>query len=51
MSNLVGHTYTSTDNEQSHIVFSLRAILHDYSTLSRETVKTKSYLKFSMQCS
>ena len=32
MSNLVGHTYTSTDNEQSHIVFSLRAILHDYST-------------------
>ena len=34
MSNLVGHTYTSTDNEQSHIVFSLRAVLHDYSTLS-----------------
>ena len=32
MSNLVGHTYTSTDNEQSHIVFSPRAILHDYST-------------------
>ena len=32
MSNLVGHTYTSTDNKQSHIIFSLRAILHDYST-------------------